>query len=98
MKYMDNYKKLAVAIIAMVMLDLAEALRVIEMYLEEDSPTAKQVTAFQEAEETADACEAFIYSPHFTLLTDINPDIVLDAVYDHYKSKTFRDQLKWLSL
>ena len=98
MKYMDSYKKLAVAIIAMVMLDLAEALRVIEMYLEEDSHTAKQTARFHEAEKTVDACEEFIYSPHFTLLTDIDPDIVLDSVYDHYKSKTFRDQLKQLSL
>ena len=98
MTHIDADKQLAVAVIAMMMLDLAEALRTIEMYLAEDSHTARQTARFHEAEKTVDACEEFIYSPHFTLLTDIDPDIVLDSVYDHYKSKTFRDQLKQLSL
>lgn len=79
----ENFDRLAVMIVAANAEMLAEAL------LDEEDEQKHRL-----AEANIDECEDFFYSEFYSNICHIDPDRLLDAVYKHYKSKTFRHNLR----
>ena len=62
-----------------------------------ENPSAEAEKAFENAGTTIDECEAFFYSEFFRNISGLDPDKVLESIYDNYDSKTYRNKLKYLS-
>lgn len=90
----ENYERLAAMIVAAKAEMLAEALLDEEAYYDNPIPTEEDEQKHRLAEAIIDECEDFFYSEFYSNICRIGPDRLLDAVYKHYRSKTFRHNLR----